>query len=87
MNTVLLQMQQQLVDSGYKSKNLGSSLSKKATPTEEEKAAFSTIDGSVITFNAGKNAVSNGAGIFIGDYFVGVADHFLSISNTPFVRY
>lgn len=87
MNTVLLQMQQQLVNSGYKGRNLGSSFLKRSAPKEEEKAAFSTIDGSVITFNAGKNAVSNGAGIFIGDYFVGVADHFLSICNTPFVRY
>jgi len=87
MNTVLLRMQQQLTDSDYKGKNIGKSFVKISAPKEEEKAAFSTIDGSVITFNAGKNAVSNGAGIFIGDYFVGVTDQFLSICNTPFVRY
>lgn len=86
MNSVLLQMQQQLQGS-YKGNNPARVFLKKQALKEEEKAAFSTIDGSVITFNAGTNAVSNGAGIFIGDYFVGVADHFLSISNMPFVRY
>ncbi len=86
MNSVLLQMQQQLQGS-YQSNKTASVFSRKQALKEEEKAAFSTIDGSVITFNAGTNAVSSGAGIFIGDYFVGGADNFLAISNMPFVRY
>ncbi|WP_347158606.1 hypothetical protein [Pontibacter chitinilyticus] len=86
MNNVLLQLPQQLADACFAGKHMASSASKK-TLQEEELTAFSTIDGSVITYNAGTHAVSNGAGIFIGDYFVGVTEQFLSICNTPFIRY
>ncbi|MBC5994364.1 hypothetical protein [Pontibacter cellulosilyticus] len=64
-----------------------SSPAKKTNLQEEEVFDFSTIDGGVITYNAGTKAISNGAGIFIGDYFVGMSDNYHSISNMPFVRY
>jgi hypothetical protein len=60
---------------------------KKTNVQEEEVFDFSTIDGGVITYNAGAKAISSGAGIFIGDYFVGVCESYQSISNLPFVRY
>ncbi|WP_299823354.1 hypothetical protein [uncultured Pontibacter sp.] len=63
------------------------STAKKTQLQEEEVFDFSTIDGGVITHNAGATAISNGAGIFIGEYFVGVSDNYQSISNLPFVRY
>lgn len=54
---------------------------------EEQELDFSTIDGGVIAYNAGTKAINNGAGIFIGDYFVGVSDCYQSIGNTPYIRY
>jgi hypothetical protein len=60
---------------------------KKANIQEEEAFDFSTIDGGVVTYNAGTRAISNGAGIFIGDYFVGVSESYQSITNLPCVRY
>ncbi|PRY07307.1 hypothetical protein CLV24_12445 [Pontibacter ummariensis] len=54
---------------------------------EEEPVGYATIDGHVVTHLDGASAVSNGAGIFIGDYFVGIADSYQSISNSSFVRY
>ena len=64
-----------------------SSAAVKINLSDEEKFGFSTIDGGVINYNAGTKAIDNGAGIFIGDYFVGVSESYQSISNTPFVRY
>ena len=87
MNTPLQSVSQQAAEMSYTGKSRSSKSSKKNHFSEDEKAAFSTIDGSVITFKAGASAVSNGIGIFIGDYFVGVTDHILSSCNTPFVRY
>ncbi|WP_266205110.1 hypothetical protein [Pontibacter kalidii] len=66
---------------------LPSSTGPKAALLHEEPAGFATIDGNMITFHAGSSAVSSGSGIFIGDYFVGLADNFDSVSVTPFVRY
>ncbi|WP_439882272.1 hypothetical protein ACSX1A_03725 [Pontibacter sp. MBLB2868] len=53
----------------------------------EEVFDYSTIDGGMVNHNAGSQAISNGSGIFIGDYFVGISDSYQSISNLPFVRY
>lgn len=59
----------------------------KPAAQEDECFSFSTIDGGVIAYNAGAKAIDNGAGIFIGEYFVGMSDSYQSISNLPFVRY
>jgi len=56
---------------------LAYSASKPETSYEEDQFNFSTIDGSVMSYSAGTTAVSSGAGIFIGGYFVGVSDDFL----------
>jgi hypothetical protein len=53
---------------------------------DEEDIEFSTIDGDVVTFDAGSDAVSSGSGIFIGDYFVGITENYTS-QQVPFVRY
>ncbi|PTX14252.1 hypothetical protein C8N40_11299 [Pontibacter mucosus] len=59
----------------------------KTTLQEDEQVGFATIDGNMVTYHAGSSAVSSGAGIFIGDYFVGLADNYESVSITPFIRY
>ncbi|WP_276497009.1 hypothetical protein [Pontibacter litorisediminis] len=59
----------------------------KATLQVEEPAGYATIDGNMVTYHAGSSAVSSGSGIFIGDYFVGLADNYESVSLTPFIRY
>ncbi|MFD3003620.1 hypothetical protein ACFS7Z_24905 [Pontibacter toksunensis] len=61
--------------------------SKAGASYNEEQCGFSTIDGSVLAFNAGKNAINNGAGIFIGDYFVGLADSHFTDTAVPYIRY
>lgn len=58
----------------------------KVASIEEEPAGFATIDGSMVSHHSGANAISNGAGIFIGDYFVGFADNYQSISLAPISR-
>ncbi|GAA4444769.1 hypothetical protein GCM10023188_47160 [Pontibacter saemangeumensis] len=61
-----------------------------AKPTaapEEDALRFSTTDGSMMTYSAGTNAVSNGAGIFIGGYFVGLTDESLLTGSMPFIKY
>ncbi|WP_125185499.1 hypothetical protein [Botryobacter ruber] len=52
-----------------------------------EVAEYSTIDGRVITHTACAHAVSNGSGIFIGDYFVGLTESNTLFGNTHFIRY
>ncbi|AKD04161.1 hypothetical protein PKOR_15045 [Pontibacter korlensis] len=54
---------------------------------DDQPAGYATIDGNMVTYHAGSSAVSSGSGIFIGDYFVGIAENYESISITPFVRY
>ncbi|MBB6611977.1 hypothetical protein H7F15_13080 [Pontibacter sp. Tf4] len=46
----------------------------KASELPDEALEFATIDGGVVDFYACEQAVSNGAGIFIGGYFVGVTE-------------
>ncbi len=49
---------------------------------------FTTIDGNMMPYNAGTNAVSSGAGIFIGDYFVGLTDDSMFSGNSmPCIKY
>jgi hypothetical protein len=54
---------------------------------EEEVVEFSTIDGEVITSVAGTNALKRGAGILIGDYFVGISECLSNLGSRPFLRY
>ena len=75
-------------------KNLGriftivSSSPKADAGFEEDLLSFSTIDGSMVAYKSGANAVSAGAGIFVGGYFVGGAvDSALSDENMPFIKY
>lgn len=62
-------------------------MSSQTMVSEDEEFNFSTIDGNVVTYYDGASAVSNGAGIFIGDYFVGIVDNILSSCNIPFIQY
>ncbi|WP_162055372.1 hypothetical protein [Pontibacter pamirensis] len=58
------------------------------TGFDENLLSFSTIDGSVVAYKSGANAVRSGAGIFVGGYFVGVADEeALSGQSMPFIKY
>lgn len=54
---------------------------------EDEAVEYSTIDGEVITSVAGTSALEKGAGILIGDYFVGILESFSGLSSRPFLRY
>lgn len=60
---------------------------KAAVSQQEDFFGFSTTDGSMITLHAGKHAISQGAGIFIGDYFVGLADSLCTDAALPFIKY
>lgn len=77
----------------YASESFGSNVSVFSFPVKadssinEDIMGFSTTDGHVVTYNAGTNAISSGAGIFIGDYFVGFADNALSDAAMPFIKY
>ncbi|GAB3530510.1 hypothetical protein GCM10027443_11240 [Pontibacter brevis] len=77
----------------YSSESLGSNVSVFSLPSKagalpnEDQYGFSTIDGSMVTFNAGTNAINNGAGIFIGDYFVGFADSCHTDADMPCIKY
>jgi hypothetical protein len=88
MNSTLAPSPKRLVEPCLvKAALLPGSTSSKATQPNDEPAGFATIDGNMITYHAGSSAVSSGAGIFIGDYFVGLADNYDSAFITPFVRY
>lgn len=52
----------------------------------EDLMEFATIDGGVIDYTACEEAVSNGDGIFIGGYFVGVAENSHCYVQQPFIR-
>lgn len=55
---------------------------------DEDLLSFSTTDGSMVAYKSGENAVSAGAGIFIGGYFVGVADEDAHTdTNKPLIKY
>jgi hypothetical protein len=87
MNTITLNSQVQKTTAGsYGTERMSLPTSPK-TLLQEEAFDFSTIDGGMITYNAGTKAIDTGAGIFIGDYFVGVSDSYHAISNMPFVLY
>lgn len=58
----------------------------KAVVSEEEPAGFATIDGSMVSHHSGSDAISSGSGIFIGDYFVGFADNYQTITLPPYSR-
>ncbi|WP_162055997.1 hypothetical protein [Pontibacter pamirensis] len=67
---------------------LVSSSPKAEAGLQEEPFGFYTTDGSVVAYKTGANAVSAGAGIFVGGYFVGVADDNAPIGNNmPFIKY
>lgn len=76
-----------MADNGFTSACLATLFGKHDTFLDDEVLDYSTIDGGVIASNTGRNAVDSGAGIFIGDYFVGVIDSFISSCNVPYVRY
>ncbi|MHA6248123.1 hypothetical protein ACXYMU_09320 [Pontibacter sp. CAU 1760] len=72
----------------YKSTCLSAIALLTADTHEEELLGYATIDGNMVHHLEVTSAVNNGAGIFIGDYFVGLADSYHSIHlNGPFIRY
>ena len=79
---------QYTADDSYKSACLSAIALLKAGMQEEELVGYATIDGHMVHHVEVASAVNKGAGIFIGDYFVGLADSYHSISLTaPFIRY
>lgn len=75
-------------------KNMGkiftmvSSPKKAEVNLEEDLIGFSTTDGSMVAYKSGANAVSAGAGIFVGGYFVGGAENnAFSDESMPFIKY
>lgn len=53
----------------------------------EEEGSFATIDGGMITQDEVNHAVNRGAGIFIGNYFVGISETYQCYINSPFGRF
>jgi hypothetical protein len=53
----------------------------------ENEDSFDTTDGGMITMDQVNNAVDRGAGIFIGNYFVGIPDSYKCYINSPFGRF
>ena len=67
---------------------MASFISKPDAAFDEGQFNFTTIDGNMMPYNAGTNAVSSGAGIFIGDYFVGISDDSMFSGNSmPCIKY
>jgi hypothetical protein len=77
----------------YTADSLGSPVSafsllpKAAASHSEDFFGFSTTDGRMVTFNAGQHAISKGAGIFIGEYFVGLVDSYFADAAMPCIKY
>lgn len=74
------------VTSCYKSDCLAALALMKADTQEEEYVGYATIDGHMVPHLEVATAVNSGSGIFIGDYFVGFADH-QSAGLAHFIRY
>ncbi len=53
----------------------------------EDLIEFATIDGGVVDYYACEQAVSSGAGIFIGGYFVGGTEASQCYSQQSLMRY
>lgn len=53
----------------------------------EEDGTYATIDGGMITRDEVDLAVNRGAGIFIGNYFVGITESYQCYINSPFGRF
>lgn len=87
MSTTLIHLPHALIEACFAKANISPKPCIKGMLPDDEPTGYATIDGNMVTHLAGSDAVSNGAGIFIGDYFVGIADTYQSVSITPFVRY
>lgn len=88
MEITAKKLTQHMAESCYKSACLSALALLKADTMEEDLVGYATIDGNMVHHVEVASAVNNGAGIFIGDYFVGLADSYHSISLTaPFIRY
>ncbi|MCJ8167435.1 hypothetical protein MKJ04_21520 [Pontibacter sp. E15-1] len=88
MNVTFTASPQKTVGNCYKSTCLSAIATLRAGTQEEELVGYATIDGHMVHHVEVASAVNNGAGIFIGDYFVGFADNGHAISLTaPFIRY
>lgn len=88
MNITANKTTQYMAENCYKSACLSAIALLKAGTMEEDLVGYATIDGNMVHHVEVASAVNNGAGIFIGDYFVGFADSYHSISLTaPFIRY
>ncbi|WP_242928377.1 hypothetical protein [Pontibacter vulgaris] len=74
-------------ESSYANSSLPALPTLKVALSEEQGTDFSTIDGNVVTYNAGATAVNIGTGIFIGDYFVGESENQQTISSLACIRY
>ena len=59
----------------------------KSMALPEEMLEYATIDGGVIEYVAGAQAVSKGNGIFIGGYFVGIPEISHSGVQQTLIRY
>ncbi|MFT2011476.1 hypothetical protein ACMA1I_22590 [Pontibacter sp. 13R65] len=55
--------------------------------TETESVGHTTIDGSVLNYMACEQAVNNGSGIFIGEYFVGITENTNAFNHMPLLHY
>lgn len=87
MNTSATTFRPNNLESIGRNLSLAAISSKQTADLEEDVLRFSTTDGSMMTYHAGTNAVRNGAGIFIGGYFVGVAEESMFAGNMPFIHY
>ncbi|WP_187264712.1 hypothetical protein [Pontibacter beigongshangensis] len=71
----------------YYSSYSNSPISARQLSSDSESLGHTTIDGGVLTYRACEQAVSNGSGILIGGYFVGVTEASNSLNHMPLLRY
>jgi hypothetical protein len=87
MNTAATLSRSNGLDSLGRNTGLAPVTAKPTAAVEEDVLRFPTTDGGMMTYRAGTKAMSAGAGIFIGGYYVGVTDDSVLAGNMPFIKY
>ncbi len=54
---------------------------------EHDSHSIQTTDGNVVSRSYVKQAIRTGAGIFIGDFFVGTTEYYFLVTESPKLKY
>lgn len=66
---------------------LSAFVSPKRVLVEHDSHSIQTTDGNVVSHSYVKQAIRTGAGIFIGDFFVGTTEYYFLVTETPPLQY